>query len=127
MRSRCSNRAWARRRRRSGGTRPIFSSRFRSEEKTFDAAWAAVRRHGASPPRHLALAAASDTAHAREALGIYAEQVEALADGSKGDYENVAKLVARMASLRGMAEQAAHLAGLKLRFSRCRSLTRLLP
>jgi|HubBroStandDraft_1064217.scaffolds.fasta_scaffold07160_2 hypothetical protein len=97
-------------------------------EKMFDAAWAAVRRHRVSPRKQGVLAAAIEATHPREALGIYAEQVEGLAGGSGGttDYAQAAELIARMATLRSAGEQAAYVAALKLRFGRRRNLMKLL-
>jgi hypothetical protein len=97
-------------------------------EKMFDAAWAAVRRHRVALRKQGVLAAASEATHPREALGIYAEQVEALAGGSGGttDYAPAAELIARMATLRSAGEQAAYVAALKLRFGRRRNLMKLL-
>ncbi|MGO9174497.1 MAG: SWIM zinc finger family protein [Rhodomicrobium sp.] len=97
------------------------------EEKRFDAAWAAVRQHGASIGVRETLAMASEKAHPREALEVYAERVGQLADsGGNPAYEEAAQLVARMATLRSKAEQAAYVAELKTRFGRKRNFMKLL-
>ncbi len=46
------------------------------EQKRFDAAWAAVRQHGASSGVKETLAMVSETAHPREALAVYDERVQ---------------------------------------------------
>jgi hypothetical protein len=98
-----------------------------THEKMFDAAWAAVRTHGASIGAREALAQASEATHAREALEVYAERVEALAGGGGNPaYAEAAALIARMAGLRGAAEQQAYLAGVKARFGRKRNFIALL-
>ncbi len=97
------------------------------EEKRFDAAWAAVRQHGASSGTKESLAMASEAAHPREALEVYAERVGQLANGGgNAAYDEAANLVARMATLRGKAEQAAYVAELKARFGRKRNFIKLL-
>ncbi|HKM62644.1 MAG TPA: SWIM zinc finger family protein [Acidisphaera sp.] len=50
-------------------------------ESMLDAAWAAVGRHGASMGAKEALARTSETTHPREALGVYEERVDQLANG----------------------------------------------
>ncbi len=76
--------------------------RILTHEKMFDAAWAAVRTHGALIDTRQALAGASEATHAREALEVYAERVEALAKaGGNPAYAAAAALIARMATLRG--------------------------
>jgi uncharacterized Zn finger protein len=98
-----------------------------THEKMFDAAWAAVATHGASIGAREALARASEATHAREALDVYAERVEALASGGGNSaYDEAAALIARMARLRGAAEQQAYLAGVKARFRRKRNFMALL-
>jgi len=93
----------------------------------FDAAWAAVRTHGASIGAREALAQASEATHAREALEVYAEQVEALAEGGGNPaYAEAAALIARMAGLRGAAEQQTYVIGVKARFGRKRNFMALL-
>lgn len=98
-----------------------------THEKMFDAAWAAVTTHGASIGAREALAQASEATHAREALVVYAEQVEALAGGGGNPaYAEAAALIVRMAGLRSVAEQQAYLAGVKARFGRKRNFIALL-
>jgi hypothetical protein len=98
-----------------------------THEKMFDAAWAAVSTHGASIGAREALARASEATHAREALDVYAERVEALAGGGGNPaYAEAAALIAHMAGLRGAAEQQAYLAGVKARFGRKRNFMALL-
>ena len=97
-------------------------------EKMFDAAWAAVKTHTASIGVRQALAQASEATHAGEALDVYAECVEALANGGGGNpaYAEAATLIARMAGLRDAAEQQAYLAGVKARHGRKRNFIALL-
>ncbi len=96
-------------------------------EKMFDAAWAAVRKHGASMGVKEALARASEATHPREALAAYAERVDQLADaGGNPAYAEAAKLIARMAALRSAAEQKAYVTALKARFGRKRNFMKLL-
>jgi hypothetical protein len=96
-------------------------------EKRYDAAWAAVRAHGASIGTRESLARASEATHASDALSVYAERVDALADGGGNPaYAEAAALIARMASLRSAPEQAAYVADVKARFGRKRNLMALL-
>lgn len=97
------------------------------EETMFDAAWTAVREHGASRRLIESLAKASEATHPAEALGAYAEQVEerVKAGGNPG-YAEAAGLIARMAALRGASEQATYVADLKVRFRRKRNFMKLL-
>lgn len=97
------------------------------EEKRFDAAWAAVRKHGASPGLKESLARASEATNPHEALETYAERVETLAN-SGGDpaYAEATALITRMAGLRSPAEQTAYIAALKARHGRKRNLIKLL-
>lgn len=98
-----------------------------TQEKTFDAAWAAVQRHGASMGAKEALAKASEAAHPREALEIYAERVAQLANnGNNNAYEEAARLVTHMATLQDKAGHAAYVADLKTRFGRKRNFMKLL-
>jgi uncharacterized Zn finger protein len=98
-----------------------------THEKMFDAAWAAVKTYGASIGAREALARASEATHAHEALEVYAERVEALAGGGGNPaYAEATTLIARMAGLRGAAEQQAYLAGVKARFGRKRNFMALL-
>jgi len=96
-------------------------------EKMFDAAWAAVRKHGASMTLKEELARASEATHPSEALEVYAARVDQLANtGGDSVYAEAAKLVARMATLRAKAEQVAYVLALKERFGRRRNFMKLL-
>ncbi|HKX08723.1 MAG TPA: SWIM zinc finger family protein [Stellaceae bacterium] len=96
-------------------------------EKMFDAAWAAVRRHGLDLGVRDELARATEATHPREALGVYDAHVQFFATvGGDGAYAKAAKLVARMAKLRSAAEQATYLTELKSRFHRKRKFMTLL-
>ena len=95
-------------------------------DAVFEEAWAIVRQYGASASVKQALAQASEAAWPREAVEVYAEQVELLINLSSGDYSQAARLVARMAGLRGAAEQTAYVAALKSRHHRKRNLMKLL-
>jgi len=97
------------------------------EERAFEQAWATVRGHGASMGVKEALARASEAAHAREAIEVYAERVDQLVDGGGNPaYAEAAALISRMAGLRSAAEQAAYVAALKARFGRKRNFMKLL-
>ena len=97
------------------------------KEKMHEAAWAAVRKYGASTGVKDALAQASETKFPREALAVYAERVDELASvGGNPAYERAAGLVARMAGLRKAAEQSAYVDALKERFGRKRNFMKLL-
>jgi tetratricopeptide (TPR) repeat protein len=96
-------------------------------EKMFDAAWAVVRKHGASTALKEALARDSEATRPSEAIEVYAERVDQLANaGGASAYAEAAKLVARMATLRGKAEQVAYVLALKERFGRRRNFVKLL-
>lgn len=98
-----------------------------TEETMFDAAWAAVHKHGASRGVTQSLAQASEMTHPHEALKIYAERIEELANvGGKPAYGEAADLIARMATLRSAAEQSAYVAALKERHRRKRNFMKLL-
>ena len=97
------------------------------EEEMWDAAWAAVRQHGAS--RHLQhyLAEASEATHPDAARELYAARVDELVEaGGNHRYQEAAGLIARIAALHGAGEQAAYVADLKERFRRKRNFIRLL-
>lgn len=101
--------------------------RILTQEKAFEAAWGAVRKHGASAGTKEALARASETAHPREALAVYAERVHALAEsGGNPAYAEAAGLVAHMAALQSPTEQADYVAALKERFGRRRNFMKRL-
>lgn len=96
-------------------------------EKLFDAAWAAVRKHGASMNVKQTLARTSETTHPRDALAVYAECVDQLANaGGNSAYAEAAALIVRMGPLRSAAEQTAYVAALKTRFGRKRNFMKLL-
>ena len=97
------------------------------QEKMFDAGWAAVRQHGASPAVKHDLARASEAAFPRDALAAYAERVDQLANGgSNPTYADAVKLIRHMATLRDAAEQADYVASIKARFGRKRNFMKLL-
>ena len=96
-------------------------------DKTFDAAWTAARRYGASWAAKEALARVSEGTHPREALAAYAECVDRFASsGGNRYYARASKLIAHMAGLRSPVEQARHVAALKARFGRKRNFMKLL-
>jgi uncharacterized Zn finger protein len=115
------------RERRPGLLAAEFLIRILVHEKMFDAAWAIAREHEVSLGWRDTLAQASEATHPREALEVYAERVDWLANtGGNPAYEQAAKLIARMATLRSAAEQAAYVAALKSRFRRKYTFMRLL-
>ena len=74
-----------------------------------------------------ALARASEATHPREAIEVYAERVDRLANtGGNSAYAEAAKLIARMATLRSAAEQATYVSTLKARFGRKYNFMKLL-
>jgi uncharacterized Zn finger protein len=93
-------------------------------EKNFAAAWTAARSYKVEIHVKEDLARASEAAHPREALEVYAERVEQFVRNS--GYAEAAKLIARMARLRNAAEQSAYVAELKSRFVRKRNFMKLL-
>ena len=94
-------------------------------EEMFDAAWAAVHAHGASDWRQSDLAKASRATHPREALAVFAKNVEQMvSSGSR--YEDAVKLIGEMAALRDSGAHAAYVADLKARHHRKRNLMKLL-
>jgi len=95
-----------------------------SQEKAFDEAWAALRKFGGSIEVKESLARKTEKTHSGEALGIYEERVDQLA--TTGSYAEAAKLIARMAKLRGASDQATYLAALKQRHGRKRTFMKLL-
>ena len=96
-------------------------------EKMFDAAWAVVREHGASMALKEELAGDSEATHPSEALEVYAQRVDELANaGGASAYAMAAKLVARMAKLRSRGEHVAYVLTLKVRFGRRRRFMKLL-
>jgi uncharacterized Zn finger protein len=96
-------------------------------EKRFDMAWAMTRKHRVSRAVRESLARESEADHPREALNIYAERVEELAnEGGNRAYEEAAGFVVRMGRLWAPAEQTAYVATLKERFGRRRNFVKLL-
>jgi hypothetical protein len=97
------------------------------QEKMFDAAWTAARKHGASMALKEELAGECEATHPREVLEVYTQRVDQLVNASGGsNYEQAAKLVTRMAKLRARGEQVAYVLGLKQRFGRRRTFIQLL-
>lgn len=97
------------------------------QEKMFDAAWAVVRKHGASMALKQELAGASEGTQPGEAFEVYAQRVDQLANaGGASAYAEAAKLVARMAKLRSRGEHVAYVLELKQRFGRKRNFMKLL-
>src|SRR5439155_25886027 len=97
------------------------------QEKMFDAAWAAVRGHGASTGVREDLARASEATHPREAVDVYAARIETLANsGGNPAYAEAAQLIARLGAVRSAAEQTAYVEDIKARFGRKRNLIKLL-
>jgi uncharacterized Zn finger protein len=94
-------------------------------EKMFDAAWAAVRKYGASVFLTDDLAKASEATHPREALEVHTKRVEQLVNSGSG-YEEAVKLIARMAKLREHKEQVTYVLELKVRHGRKRNFMKLL-
>ena len=96
-------------------------------EQDYDAAWKAVRRHDASKSVREELARESEATHPKEALEIFGQRVEELAErGGNREYAEAAQLIARMAALRDPKEHAAYVAGLKTRFARKRNFMKRL-
>ena len=96
-------------------------------EKRFDMAWAMTRKHRVSRAIKVSLARECEADHPRQALEVYAERVEELAnEGGNRAYEEAAGFIARMGRLRSSAEQAVYVATLKERFGRKRNFVKLL-
>jgi hypothetical protein len=73
------------------------------------------------------LARMSEADYPREALDVYAQRVDELANGGGNRaYEEAAGLVARMGRLRAPAEQRAYIATLKQQFGLKRNFMKLL-
>lgn len=93
-------------------------------EKMYDAAWASLRKHGASASTRNALAEASEKTHPVAALRVYAERVEQLvAGGGNPGYAQAAALIARMGKLRSAAEQTAYITSPRSRSASPASVT----
>jgi hypothetical protein len=96
-------------------------------EGQFETAWAMTRKYRVSGSAKEGLARASEADHPREALNVYAERVDELANGGGNRaYEEAAGFIARMGRLRSPAEQAAYVAAVKERFGRKRNFVKLL-
>jgi hypothetical protein len=96
-------------------------------DKRFGMAWAMTQKHRISRTVKERLARESEADHPREALEVYAERVDELANGGGNRaYEEAADLIARMGRLSDAAEQAAYVATLKERFGRRRNFVKLL-
>lgn len=92
------------------------------QEKMFEVAWRVAREHGASTRVTEALAKASEAVHPREALEVYVKRVDQLAGtGGNAAYTEAVEFIARMATLRSAAGQAAYIAALKTRYGRKRN------
>ena len=90
-------------------------------------AWATTRKYRVSRTVKEDLARDSEADYPREALNVYAERVDDLANGGGNRaYEEAAGLIARMGRLRAPAEQTAYVAAVKERFGRKRNFVRLL-
>lgn len=81
-------------------------------------------KFGASPHRTQSLAGKTEKTHPDEVVEVYQASVEELA--GRGAYPEAAKLVARMAKLRGASVQDAYVATLKERHARKRNFMKLL-
>ena len=98
-----------------------------AHDRAFDAAWIAVREYGASMDVREGLARASEATHPCEAVEVYVERIDRLVSGGGNPaYAEAVKLVNDLAALRTAAAQAAHLAGLQVRFGRRRNFMKLL-
>jgi uncharacterized Zn finger protein len=96
-------------------------------DKRFGMAWAMTQKHRISRTVKERLARESEADHPREALEVYAERVDELANGGGNRaYEEAVDLIARMGRLSDAAEQAAYVATLKERFGRRRNFVKLL-
>ena len=96
-------------------------------ERQFDMAWAMTQKHRVTRTVKEGLARESEADHPREALEVYAERVDELANGGGNRaYEEAAGLIARMDRLRPPLEQAAYVSTIKERFGRRRNFMKLL-
>jgi uncharacterized Zn finger protein len=104
-----------------------FLIRILTQKKMSDAAWAAVRDHGASRHVKESLARASESTHRREAVAAYAERIEELVNsGGDAAYAEAAKLITHVGTLREANEQNAYVAGLRTRYVRRRNFIKAL-
>lgn len=93
-------------------------------EGRFDRAWQLTAGRGLDAR---ALARASEASHPRQALAVYAAEIdERVRLGDNANYAAAVALLARMAPLRGADEQAAHVAALRAEFHRRRNFVALL-
>jgi uncharacterized Zn finger protein len=113
---------------RFGWNRPVdLLIRIRIEEKKFDAAWAAVRVHGAPGGLTNELAGKCEASHPREVLEVYTKQVDQLVNAAgNANYERAAKLVNKIATLQAKGEHVTYVLGLRKRFERKRNFIKLL-
>jgi uncharacterized Zn finger protein len=112
----------------SSGTMPAdLLLRILIREGRIEDGLAILRQHGVSRLMQQALAEAGETTHPEAALTIYAACIEDLIlDGTGDSYGRAVALLGRMAALRPAGPQAAHVAALRQRFARRRSLIKLL-
>ena len=90
-------------------------------------AWETVQGHGVSDALKETLAAASEHTHPHQAVAVYAASVDQLViTGGQGHYQEACRLIARIAPLRDASEQAAYVAGLKIRYKSRRNFMKLL-
>lgn len=98
-----------------------------THEKMYDAAWAVVHQHPASNGLKVVLARASEASHPREAIEVYAAQVNDLINaGGNRAYADAVKVIAHMAALREAGDHASYMVDLKVRFARKRNFMKLL-
>ena len=96
-------------------------------ERQFEAAWTITRKHRVSRAIKESLARESEADHPRQALEVYAERVDELAnEGGSRAYEEAAGFITRMGRLRPPAEQTIYVASLRERFGRRRNFVKLL-
>jgi tetratricopeptide (TPR) repeat protein len=112
----------------SGDMAPATLIQVLTEEKMYDAAWAAVRNcPGKGPTLTGPLAEATEKTHPQEALETHALNVEFyIARGGNTGNKEACRLIARMARLREPAAQAQYLATLKQRHRLKRNFMKLL-
>ena len=99
-----------------------------TEEKMYDAAWAAVRNYpGKGPPLTGPLAEATEKTHPQEALETHARNVEFhIARGGNSGNGDACRLIDRIATLHDPAVHAQYLATLKKRHRLKRNFLKLL-
>jgi len=112
----------------TGDMAPAAFIQVLTEEKMYDAGWAAVRNHpGMGPSLTGPLAEATEKTHPQEALATHARNVEfhIVRGGSTGNRE-ACRLIVRMAGLRDAVAQAQYVASLKERHRLKRNFIKLL-